>query len=147
MVCRKLAQATALVTLMGWGWDVYAQALPEADGEPHEGVASCSTSVCHGKVSPDPEATVKLNEYRVWLREDYHSRAYRTLQSAQSKTMAKKLKITWTKSTISTRKEHRGTVRALGLRRLNHSVIKEDSPQLRGMIRAVDFLISVEEVQ
>lgn len=65
--------------------------LPEAAAEMHEGVASCATSVCHGKVSPDPASTVWLNEYRVWLREDYHSRAYRTLQNAQSQAIAKKL--------------------------------------------------------
>lgn len=61
--------------------------------------------------------------------------------------MAKKLKITWRKSTICTLKSHRGTIKALGLRRLHHSVIKEDSPQLRGMIRAVDFLIDVQEAE
>lgn len=60
--------------------------------------------------------------------------------------MSKKLQITWKKSTITTQKRHRGTIRALGLRRLNQSVIKEDSPQLRGMIRLVDFLIDVKEV-
>ena len=61
--------------------------------------------------------------------------------------MAKKLKITWIKSTISTKKAHRATIRALGLRRIRHSVVKDDSPQLRGMIRAVDFLLKVEEVE
>ena len=61
--------------------------------------------------------------------------------------MTKKLKITWIKSTISTKKHHRGTIRALGLKRLHHSVIKTDSPQLRGMIHAVDFLVRVEEVK
>ena len=60
--------------------------------------------------------------------------------------MSKKLKITGVKSTISTKKNHRGTIRALGLKRLNHSVIQTDCPQLRGMIHAVDFLIRVEEV-
>lgn len=65
--------------------------LPESAAEVHEGVASCATSVCHGKVSPDPASPVWLNEYRVWLREDYHSRAYRTLQNAQSQAIAKKL--------------------------------------------------------
>jgi hypothetical protein len=67
------------------------QPLPETATYPHEGVASCATSVCHGKISPDPDANVRLNEYRVWLRQDYHSRAYRTLLSAQSKTIADKL--------------------------------------------------------
>jgi large subunit ribosomal protein L30 len=61
--------------------------------------------------------------------------------------MAKHLKITLTKSTICTKDHHRGTIRALGLRRLNETVIKKDSPELRGMIRAVDFLLRVEEVK
>lgn len=61
--------------------------------------------------------------------------------------MAKQLKITWKKSTISTKQQHRDTIRALGLKRLNHSVVKDDSPQLRGMLHLVDFLVSVEEVE
>lgn len=65
--------------------------LPEADDRVHQGVASCASSVCHGKVSPDASATVWLNESRVWLRQDYHSRAYRTLQTDQSKAIARKL--------------------------------------------------------
>lgn len=60
---------------------------------------------------------------------------------------AKKLKITWIKSTISTKKRHRGTIRALGLRRLNRSVVKNDTPQLQGMLRLVGFLVRVEEVE
>lgn len=59
----------------------------------------------------------------------------------------KQLKITWKKSTIATKANHRATIKALGLKRLHHSVVKKDSPQLRGMIRAVDFLVDVEEVQ
>jgi hypothetical protein len=47
--------------------------------------------VCHGKVSPDPDSPVLLNEYRTWLRNDYHSRAYKTLLTGQSRTMADKL--------------------------------------------------------
>ncbi len=61
--------------------------------------------------------------------------------------MAKNLKITWVKSEICTKAHHRGTIRALGLKRLRHSVVKKDSPQLRGMIRTVDFLLKVEEVK
>ncbi|MBI1783694.1 50S ribosomal protein L30 [Candidatus Sumerlaeota bacterium] len=61
--------------------------------------------------------------------------------------MAKNLKITWVKSQICTKRPHRATIKALGLKRLNQSVVKKDSPQLRGMIRAVDFMVKVEEVQ
>lgn len=89
MVRRKL---TALALLLGLaGTAALAQPLPEEGRDIHEGVASCATSVCHGKVSADPAANVWLNEYRIWLRQDYHSRAYRTLQSAQSQAIAAKL--------------------------------------------------------
>jgi len=92
LVCRK--QALAFVAWLGavcCAVHAHAQPLPETAQNVHEGVATCATSVCHGKVSPDPESTVWLNEYRIWLREDFHSRAYRTLQTKQSQAMAAKL--------------------------------------------------------
>src|SRR5690554_2962786 len=81
----------ALVAALVSSTSLSAAPLPEAADNVHEGVASCASSVCHGKVSKDPNATVWLNEYRVWLRQDYHSRAYRTLQTAQSEAIARKL--------------------------------------------------------
>ena len=60
--------------------------------------------------------------------------------------MGKMLKITWTKSTIGTSKRQRDNIRSLGLRRLNQTVIKEDTPQLRGIIDRVQHLIKVEEL-
>jgi hypothetical protein len=88
MVCRKLSAA-----LLAWLCCVTAQAapLPEAGRNVHEGVASCASGVCHGKVSPDPDSPVQLNEYRTWLRNDFHSRAYKTLLNNQSKAIAAKL--------------------------------------------------------
>lgn len=89
MVRRKL---TVLALLLGFAaGSTLAQPLPEEGRDIHEGVASCATSVCHGKVSADPSSNVWLNEYRIWLRQDYHSRAYRTLQTAQSQAIAAKL--------------------------------------------------------
>jgi len=89
MVRRKL---TALALLLGLAvGNALAQPLPEEGRDIHEGVASCASSVCHGKISPDPMSNVWLNEYRIWQRQDYHSRAYRTLQSAQSQAIAAKL--------------------------------------------------------
>jgi hypothetical protein len=70
-----------------------APPLPEADGRVHTGVASCSSTVCHGRVNADTESPVWLNEYRIWLRQDYHSRAYRTLLTDQSRDIARKLGI------------------------------------------------------
>jgi large subunit ribosomal protein L30 len=61
--------------------------------------------------------------------------------------MSKRLKITWVRSGIGHLQEHRRTIRALGLHRLNESVTKEDSPSLQGMLRAVDYMLRVEEVE
>lgn len=60
--------------------------------------------------------------------------------------MAKQLKITWTKSCIGHPGTQAKTIASLGLRKLNHSVIKEDSPSLRGQIAKVQHLVRVEEV-
>jgi large subunit ribosomal protein L30 len=56
------------------------------------------------------------------------------------------LRITQVRGTIRTRPEHRGTMRALGLRRINQSVEREDSPVVQGMLRKVANLVKVEEV-
>jgi large subunit ribosomal protein L30 len=57
-----------------------------------------------------------------------------------------KLKITQVRGTIRTKPEHRGTMRALGLRRISSTVLHEDSPALQGMLRKVNHLIKIEEV-
>lgn len=55
------------------------------------------------------------------------------------------LKITLVRSLIGRPEDQKVTVRTMGLTRLNHSVIKEDTPQLRGMINKVSHLVKVEE--
>jgi large subunit ribosomal protein L30 len=60
--------------------------------------------------------------------------------------MSAKLKITWYKSVIGYEQSQRETVRSLGLKKLNQSVIKEDSPVVRGMIHKVKHLVTVEPV-
>jgi large subunit ribosomal protein L30 len=57
-----------------------------------------------------------------------------------------KLRITYSKSVIGYSKDQKETVASLGLRKLNHSVIKADNPSVRGMIFKVKHLVSVEEV-
>ena len=59
----------------------------------------------------------------------------------------KQLKITQTKSLIGHMREHRRTIRALGLRRINHTVVHNDTPQIRGMIHQVRYMLEVEEVK
>jgi large subunit ribosomal protein L30 len=55
-----------------------------------------------------------------------------------------KLRITQVRSTIRTKPEHRGTMRALGLRGINQTSVHEDSPVLQGMLRKVSSLVKVE---
>ena len=57
------------------------------------------------------------------------------------------LRITWVKSAIGYAKDQKDTVRALGLRRLHHTVEHEDRPAIRGMIHKVEHLVRVEEVR
>ena len=56
------------------------------------------------------------------------------------------LKVTQTKSRIGSKKEHRDSLRSLGLHRIGDSVVKQDRPEIRGMINAVRHLVTVEEV-
>ena len=57
------------------------------------------------------------------------------------------LKIQLTKSPIGYKPKAKATILALGLKKLNHSVIKKNTPQIRGMIKKVEFLINVSEVK
>jgi large subunit ribosomal protein L30 len=57
-----------------------------------------------------------------------------------------KLKITQTKSIIDCKEPQKRTIKALGLGRPNYVVVHEDTPQIRGMIRAVTHLLKVEEI-
>lgn len=60
--------------------------------------------------------------------------------------MSSSLKVTLKKGLVGRPADQRGTVRALGLKRIGHSVIKEDRPEIRGMIFKVKHLVEVEEV-
>ena len=60
--------------------------------------------------------------------------------------MPASLRVTQVKSTISHIARNRATVRALGLKRIGHTVEIPDNPATRGMVRQVRFLVSVEEV-
>jgi large subunit ribosomal protein L30 len=58
-----------------------------------------------------------------------------------------KLRITYKKSKIGNKQNQKDTLVALGLRRLNQSVIKPDNPSVRGMLFTVRHLVTVEEVK
>lgn len=59
----------------------------------------------------------------------------------------KQLRITYKKSAIGYNHDQRRTLASLGLRRLNQSVLRSDSPTIRGMINKVSHLVVVEEVE
>ena len=60
------------------------------------------------------------------------------------KAQSKKLKVTQVRSLIGTKREHRASVRVLGLRRINHTVEVDDTPAVRGMINKVSYLVRCE---
>lgn len=56
----------------------------------------------------------------------------------------KNIKITLVKSVIGTKKSHRATVKGLGLRKINSTSVLEDTPEVRGMIHKVNYLLKCE---
>jgi large subunit ribosomal protein L30 len=61
--------------------------------------------------------------------------------------MAIKLKVTWSKSSIGYAEDQKRTIKALGLKRLHHTVEHDDTPAVRGMMLKVRHLVTVEEVE
>jgi large subunit ribosomal protein L30 len=56
------------------------------------------------------------------------------------------LKVTQIRSTIGTKRNHRESLRTLGLRGIRQTTVREDTPQVRGLIHTVRHLVTVEEV-
>ncbi len=56
------------------------------------------------------------------------------------------LKVTQVKSGIGNKQNQRQTLRSLGLKRVHDVVVKEDRPEIRGMVHTVRHLVTVEEV-
>ncbi|MFA9556497.1 50S ribosomal protein L30 [Evansella sp. AB-rgal1] len=61
--------------------------------------------------------------------------------------MAKKLEITLKRSLIGRPEDQRVTVKTLGLRKVNHTVVQEDNSAIRGMVTKVSHLVSVKEIE
>ena len=56
------------------------------------------------------------------------------------------LKVTQTRSAIGAKHNQRETLRSLGLKRIHHTVVQEDRPEIRGMVATVPHLVAVEEI-
>ncbi|RMD92450.1 MAG: 50S ribosomal protein L30 [Calditrichaeota bacterium] len=63
-----------------------------------------------------------------------------------AKKKVKRLRITQVRSIIGRQEKQKRTMRALGLRRIHHTVEHKDTPQIRGMVYKVQHLVKVEEV-
>lgn len=61
--------------------------------------------------------------------------------------MMARLKVTQVRSVIGSKQNQRNTLRTLGLKRINDVVVKEDRPEIRGMIATVNHLVRIEEVE
>ncbi len=59
---------------------------------------------------------------------------------------SKELKVTLVKSKFGRLKSHRACIKGLGLRKIRHSVTIMDTPENRGMINRISYLVSVEEI-
>jgi hypothetical protein len=86
-ICIRAALAVWLVSLSG----AAAAAEIAQTNTKHLGVASCASSVCHGKLKEQTGRDVALNEYFIWSNKDYHSRAFRDLSNARSQAIAARL--------------------------------------------------------
>lgn len=58
-----------------------------------------------------------------------------------------RLRVTWVKSGIGYDKTQKGTIRALGFRRLGQTLVHEDTPAVRGMLEKISHLVEVEEIE
>ena len=61
--------------------------------------------------------------------------------------MARKLKVTQIRSSIGNKIKAKRTIEALGIKRMNHTVVHDDTPQIRGMIFTVKHMVRVEETE
>ena len=62
------------------------------------------------------------------------------------KTKVKQIAVNQIKSSIGRLKKHKSCLAGLGLRRIGHTVVIEDTPAVRGMVHAVEYMLRVEEI-
>ena len=62
------------------------------------------------------------------------------------KTKVKQIAVTQIKSSIGRLKKHKSCLAGLGLRRIGHTVVIEDTPAVRGMVQVVEYMLRVEEI-
>ena len=83
----RVPLGAAAALLAGAAWAA-GDGTGDGDDAVHLGVASCASSTCHGRVSPDEDSPLALNEYFVWSKYDHHAGAYKTLKGDWSRRIA-----------------------------------------------------------
>ena len=63
-----------------------------------------------------------------------------------TKKKAKQISVTLVRSPVGTLPRHRECVRGLGLKKMNHTVVLEDTPSVRGMVDKIEYMVRVEQV-
>ncbi len=86
LAARLLVLAATLLAM-----PAISQTLPDQSPDKTLGLVNCSSSLCHGSVTPWQSSPVTQNEYVVWSRLDKHARAYNVLLSERSRSIASKL--------------------------------------------------------
>ncbi len=88
---RHTIALTVLLAAQCFAALAHASAVDMIDAHKHLGVASCANSVCHGASQPFRDSDVMQNEFSIWQESDPHAKAYQTLQTPKSKSIASKL--------------------------------------------------------
>ncbi|MBL6749409.1 MAG: hypothetical protein ISP90_02760 [Nevskia sp.] len=83
------AGAVLCITFAWCAAAIAAEPAPAADK--HLGVASCAGSTCHGAVRPFADSPIRQDEYFIWQRKDFHTRAYATLLTPRSDAITRRL--------------------------------------------------------
>ena len=92
------------------------------------------------KVAPKKEAP-KVSETKVATSKVSETKSAPTKKAVSTKPT---VSVTLVKSFYGRLPKHRATVTGLGLKRINHTVVLEDTPEVRGMINKVSYLLKVE---
>lgn len=87
----KCLIASLLLQIGLWQTDASAAELPQFASPKHMGVATCANSSCHAVTQLEEPSNVLQNEYHTWLFHDRHAKAYATLLTKESQSIAKKL--------------------------------------------------------
>jgi len=89
---RSIMRLSAAIAIWIVSWSGPSAAADlQLSASKHLGVASCASSVCHGKISAQSGRDVGLNEHFIWLNKDSHSRAFRDLATDRSHSIAANL--------------------------------------------------------